>query len=200
MRRDQKREFERAALPLLDNVYRAAVALCSDSARAEDLTQATFLKAFESFGLFRAGTNCKAWLLRILRNTWIDQLRHTQIAGTQVSLDEELLPAAPQDAGAATAPSADESIAKAYLIQANPAEILEKFGDTQIIRALQQLPEDQRLAVYLVDVEGLTLEEAAEICDAPTGTIKSRASRARAALREKLESLARDLGLAGGGR
>ncbi len=74
-------KFESIALPYLDTLYRAAVALCGREENAEDLVQATYLKALQRFELFRPGTNCRAWLLRILRNTWIDQLRHMKVVG-----------------------------------------------------------------------------------------------------------------------
>jgi RNA polymerase sigma-70 factor (ECF subfamily) len=86
--KDDNLDFEKAALPYLGNIYRAAVALCGQSSEAEDLTQTTFLKAFEKFNTFVPGTDCRAWLMRILRNVWIDRLRRTSTAGTQVPLDE----------------------------------------------------------------------------------------------------------------
>ena len=177
-----RKDFERIALPELSAVYRTAFALCGRGEPAEDLVQATMVKALERFETFRPGTNCKAWLLRILRNTWIDDLRHRKVAGPAVSLDEELL----------AAPVESEPDWAAGL-----ADVLEHFGDPEIIAALAELPEAHRLTVYLVDVEQLTQEEVAEITGVAVGTVKSRTSRARSVLRVKLLDHARDLGLAG---
>lgn len=177
--------FENLALPHLDALYRAAFGLCGRRARAEDLVQATCLKAFERFDSFKPGSNCKAWLLRILRNTWIDELRHIKVVGTQLELQEHLLADKP-----AEAPAAWSDVEE--LLE------LEHFADPEVIRALGELPEDQRLTLLLVDVEQLSHDEAADVLDVPTGTVKSRASRARAAMREKLAEFARDRGFAGG--
>ena len=171
--------FEQLALPNLDNVYRAAVALCGRSNEAEDLTQTTFMKALERFDAFEPGTNCKAWLFQILRNTWIDQLRRRKVAGSVVPLDEELV--------------AEETSVEATA-WSNAEDLLENFTDEQIIRALKQLPDDQRLTLFLVDVERLSQQEVAEIIGVAVGTVKSRASRARSELKRRLTSYAADLG------
>lgn len=169
-------------MPHVDAVYRAAVALSGGTQDAEDLTQTTVLKALEALDSFRPGGNCRAWLLRILRNTWLDALRRRRSAGTSVHIEEELLAAAePAQQTAWT----------------NPRDLLENFSDDQVIKALAELPEEQRLALYLVDVEQLQYREAAEIMGAEVGTIKSRASRARSALKERLVAKARDLGFIG---
>lgn len=178
-------EFEAAAMPHLDGVLRAALALCGDSDRAEDLVQETYLKALSRFASFRRGTNCKAWLVRILRNAWIDRLRHRKVAGPAVALDEQTL-AGCDDEG--DAPWTDA------------ADVLEMFGDEQVIAALQTLNDDQRLALVLVDVEGMAHEDVAEILGVACGTVKSRTSRARAKLRTLLRQHARDLGLDGRAR
>jgi RNA polymerase sigma-70 factor (ECF subfamily) len=171
--------FEQLALPNLDNVYRAAVALCGRSNEAEDLTQTTFMKALERFATFEPGTNCKAWLFQILRNTWIDQLRRKKVAGSVVPLDEELV--------------AEESGVEATA-WSNAEDLLENFTDEQIIRALKQLPDDQRLTLFLVDVEQLSQQEVAEITGVAVGTVKSRTSRARSELKRCLTTYATDLG------
>jgi len=171
-------------MPHLDGVLRAALALCGDRDQAEDLVQATYLKALSRFESFRPGTNCKAWLVRILRNDWIDRLRHRKVAGTAVPLDETVL-AAPADDDA---PWTDAD------------DVLEKFSDEQVIRALQTLSDDQRLALVLVDVEEMSHEDVADILGVARGTIKSRTSRARTKLKTLLRAHARDLGLAGEAR
>jgi RNA polymerase sigma-70 factor (ECF subfamily) len=174
--------FEQIALPHLDSVYRAAVAVCGRTDEAEDLAQSTFLKAFEGFDMFQPGTNCKAWLLQIMRNLWIDRLRHRRIAGTTVPLDETLA-AAPSEVG--TVPWSDTR------------DLLENFSDEQVIHALQRLPEDQRLTLYLTDVEQLSQQEVAEITGTAVGTVKSRTSRARNELKNHLQAYAREMGFTG---
>ena len=171
--------FESTTVCHLDTVYRVAYALCGRGEQAEDLVQTTYAKALERFGSFQLGTNCKAWLLRILRNTWIDELRHMRVVGPQVAINEVVLPE-PEHA--------EETV------WTNAADILENFTDEDVIRALRQLPDEQRLTVFLVDVEQLSHEEVAEITDVAVGTVKSRSSRARAALRQTLLAHARDLG------
>ena len=175
-----REDFENTAMPHLDAVFRAAVALCGREAEAEDLTQATFLKALERFDSFRAGTNCRAWLLRILRNAWIDRLRRQKVAGPELPIEESRL-AAPPERPATTWTGA--------------ADLLENFSDEQVIRALAELPPEQRLTLFLVDVEQLSHEDVAAVMKVPPGTVKSRSSRARAQLKDRLAAHARDMGL-----
>jgi RNA polymerase sigma-70 factor, ECF subfamily len=175
-------DFETTAIPYLDNVFRTAYALCGRRSEAEDLVQATYLKALGQFGSFRPGTNCKAWLLRILRNSWIDRLRHRKVVGTELQVEKLPLAAA-------------ESVEESHW--ANPRDILNNFADEQIIEALNELPEAQRLVVFLVDVEEMPLDQVAEILDVAVGTVKSRASRARAKLKTRLMAHAADLGFDG---
>lgn len=174
-----KQGFETTALPHLDSVYRAAVALCGSGSEAEDLVQTTFMKAFERFDTFKPGTDCKGWLMRILRNTWIDRLRHRATTGTTVSLAED-----------AIAPAA--SPAPAVWTDAN--DLLENFSDAEVIRAMGELSDEQRLTLFLVDVEQMSVDEAAAVLEIAPGTVKSRSNRARNALKAKLTDHARDLG------
>ena len=174
--------FEEIAMPHLDAVYRAAVAMCGNREDADDLTQATFLKAFERFGSFKRGTNCKAWLLRILRNKWIDMMRHRGTVGQILQLDENIVADHNQE---------DE------IKYSNCEDLLENFSDEQIIRVLRSLPAEQRFTLFLVDVEQLSHEDVAEIMDMPVGTVKSRT---RAILRIKLFSHAKEMGFTGGER
>ncbi|MCL5278351.1 MAG: sigma-70 family RNA polymerase sigma factor [Planctomycetes bacterium] len=109
--------FEQIALPHLDSVYRAAVAVCRRTDEAEDLTQMTFLKAFERFDMFKPETNCSAWLLQIMRNLWIDRVRHRKVAGTAVSLEQELL---------VTEPKVDTAL------WSDVGDFLENFSDEQV--------------------------------------------------------------------
>jgi len=174
--------FEEIALPHLDSVYRAAVAVCGRSDDAEDLTQMTFVKALERFGTFQLGTNCKAWLLQIMRNTWIDRLRHRKRAGADVPIEEDV-PAPPAETGPT--------------VWSDAEDLLENFSDEQVIAALKRLPEDQRLTLFLVDVEQLNQQEVADILDVAVGTVKSRTSRARNELRRHLLSYAKEMGFMG---
>ena len=175
--------FEEIALPHLNAVYRAAVAICGRQKEADDLVQDTFLKAFERFELFEQGTNCKAWLLQILRNTWIDRLRHKKIVGQVLHLEEEIVAQTSNDY---------------ETVWSNAEDLIENFSDEQIIKALNELPEDQRLTLFLIDVEQLSQKEVAEIMAVAVGTVKSRASRARMELKKKLSSYAKKMGLMGG--
>ena len=179
---EKSERFEQVALPNLDNVYRAAVALCGRSNEAEDLTQTTFVKALERFDTFEPGTNCKAWLFQILRNTWIDQLRRKKVVGSMVSLDETLV--------------AKEAGVK-ETVWSDAEDLLENFSDDQIIQAMRQLPDDQRLTLFLVDVEQLSQQEVAEITQVAVGTVKSRTSRARNELKNRLMPYAKDMGFEG---
>lgn len=180
MFRDNVSDFEQVALPHMNCVFRAAYALCGREQVAEDLVQTTFLKSLEKFESFKPGSNCKAWLLSILRHTWIDELRKKKFSAHQLGQSDELVEAhEPQ----AELPNAN-----------NP---LEAFSDQAVIRALGQLPEEQRLTLYLVDVEEMSYQEVAQIMAVPLGTVKSRSSHARAALREKLDAYARNMGFAG---
>jgi RNA polymerase sigma-70 factor (ECF subfamily) len=182
-----KKDFAPIAMPHLDAVYRAARALCGREDEAEDLVQIVYAKALERFESFAPGGNCRAWLLQILRNTWIDELRHRQVVGPVVSI-EAGRPAI------ADPPHPEETA------WSNAGDVLENFSDSEVRRALGELPDDQRLTLFLVDVEGLSQEEVAGITGVPQGTVKSRTSRARAVLREKLMAHARQLGWLGRGR
>lgn len=177
--------FEQVALPHLDSVYRAAVAVSGRSDQAEDLTQATFARALERFSTFIAGSNCKAWLLQIMRNIWIDQLRHGKVVGHTVPVDETLAAAAPQVEPTAWSDAED---------------LLENFSDKRVIQALRLLPEDQRLTLFLADVEQLSHQEIALITGVAVGTVKSRTSRARAELKDRLSGYAREMGFMGRNR
>lgn len=182
---EQSKDFERLALPHLDAVLRAATALSGRAADAQDLAQTTFLKALENFEDFKPGTSCKAWLMRILRNTWIDRLRHEKALRIGPLPEETTLSAAAPDEPPPAEAALDER------------KILERFSDADVLAALATLGDDQRLALLLVDVEQMDHAEVAEVLAVAVGTVKSRTSRARAALRDKLLAHAKELGFLG---
>jgi RNA polymerase sigma-70 factor (ECF subfamily) len=176
--------FERDALPFLDQLYSAAMRMTRNPQDAEDLVQETFAKAYASFHQFREGTNLKAWLYRILTNTFINSYRKKQ-REPQPSMSEDV-----EDWQLARAESHTSSGLKSAEMEA-----LERLPDSDVKDALSQLPEDFRLAVYLADVEGFPYKEIAEIMDTPIGTVMSRLHRGRRQLRAMLTDYARDRGM-----
>jgi RNA polymerase sigma-70 factor, ECF subfamily len=179
----QRREqFEAHALPYLDQLYSAALRYTRNPTDAEDLVQEAFAKAYAAFHQYRPGTNLRAWLYRILTNTYINAYRKEQRQPQQVAAD------AYDDF------SLYDRIAETTSAPAE-VEVLRGLTDDEIKKALADLPEQFRLAVYLADVEGFSYAEIAEMMDTPIGTVMSRLHRGRARLQKALYDYAEGHGL-----
>lgn len=176
---DPSARFVRDVLPLVDQLYRAALRYTRRPADAEDLVQETMVKAYSGFHRFADGTNVRAWLFRIMTNAWISSYRSAQRRPDEVLAADvaEVWPTAPKNASAELA-------------------VLEAMGDDEVRDALQALPEGQRLVVYYADVEGFRYKEIAEILGVPLGTVMSRLHRGRSNLRALLVDVAAARGYA----
>jgi len=181
---ERTRRFETDALQYLDQLYAAAMRMTRNPADAEDVVQETFAKAYASFHQFTPGTNLKAWLYRILTNTYINSYRKKQ-REPQLSDGENV-----EDWQLARAESHTSSGLKSAETVA-----LENLPDSDVKDALQQLAPDFRLAVFLADVEGFSYKEIAEIMGTPIGTVMSRLNRGRTQLRKLLGDYARERGV-----
>ncbi|HBZ70672.1 MAG TPA: RNA polymerase subunit sigma-24 [Deltaproteobacteria bacterium] len=183
-----RQRYERLVGEHLDGLYRVARRLTRNQATAEDLVQEAMLKAWRSFDTFREGTNARAWLHRILMNAYIDQYRRH--ARTPELLQDEIGDAY-LSAGAREGP--------ALSAEGNPeAHVLDRMMDDEVRESLDALPVGFRAAVVLVDVEGFSYKETAEILGVPVGTVMSRLYRGRRALKRRLAEFARDRHLVGG--
>jgi RNA polymerase sigma-70 factor (ECF subfamily) len=175
--------FERDVLPLLPSLYGAALRLTRNPQDAEDLVQETYLRAYRGFGGFEEGTNLRAWMYRILTNTFINTYRKKQRQPLTVP-DEEIEDWYLYD-----------RLGQSGVEASAETEVLEKIPDEDVQRALEGLPENFRMAVLLADVEGFSYKEIAEILDIPIGTVMSRLHRGRKALQKALWETVRERGL-----
>ncbi len=180
---DLRREFEGQAFPLMPGLYGAALRLTRNPADAEDLVQETFLRAFRGFRTFEPGTNLRAWMYRILTNTFINSYRKRQ-------REPQTIP--------------DDGVEEWYLYNrlareapdsSAEAAVLESLPDEDVQAALEALPDGFRTAVLLADVEGFSYKEIAEIMGVPIGTVMSRLHRGRKALQKALFETMRERGL-----
>ncbi len=175
--------FERDVMPLVQGLYAAALRMTRNPSDAEDLVQETVLRAFRGFAGFREGTNLKAWLYRILTNTFINMYRKKQREPATVSVDGDLEEWFLYDR---LAERGAEASAETTVLEAMP--------DEDVQAALESLPENFRMAVLLADVEGFSYKEIAQMLDIPIGTVMSRLHRGRRALEKALWDVARERG------
>ncbi len=167
-------DFEAAAMPHLNDLYRTASRLIGDTGRAQDILQDVYLQAWKSFDNFEPGTNCRAWLFKILFNV-VHHYRRKWLSFRIVRESEEVL---------------EQAVASA-------PPVPENFTDEDVLAALAGVPQEFRAVVLLVDVEEFSYKDAAGILNVPVGTVMSRLSRARRLLRERLAETAKSYGIGG---
>jgi RNA polymerase sigma-70 factor (ECF subfamily) len=175
---EKRASFEREALVHLDSLYRVALRLTGNPAEADDLVQETMLKAYRAWDQFEKGTNAKGWLLTILRHAFINEYRRRARRPETVDLD------------------AIEAFSVFHELQEEDPQgaFFDRIVDEEVLRAIDELPEQFRETVVLSDVEGLSYEEIARVLDVPIGTVKSRLFRARHLLQQKLYRYAVGMG------
>jgi RNA polymerase sigma-70 factor (ECF subfamily) len=174
-------EFEKEAVPHMDALYNYALKMTGDSDDASDLIQETYLKAFRFWDKFEKGTNCKAWLFRIMKNTYINTYRKQTKEPDKVDYEDV------ENFYENVKPSSTDS---AHLEK----DIYDNLLDDELSEAITSLPEDFRTVVILCDIEGFTYDEIADFIDCPVGTVRSRLHRARKMLFTKLHKYAADKG------
>jgi RNA polymerase sigma-70 factor, ECF subfamily len=184
---DQAR-FAELAMEHMGSLYSAALRMTRNPSDAEDLVQETYLKAYRSFGTFQEGTNLKAWLYKILTNTFINSYRARKRRPEQTELDEVEDLYLYRRLGGLEAAAAGRSAEE---------EVLDSFTDDEVKGALESLPDTFRMAVLLADVEGFSYKEIADILDIPIGTVMSRLHRGRKALQKALFEFGTQRGLVG---
>ncbi|MGQ9798172.1 MAG: sigma-70 family RNA polymerase sigma factor [Ignavibacterium sp.] len=174
-------DFEREAIPHMDALFNFALKMTGDSDEADDLVQETYLKAFRFFDKFEKGTNCKAWLFRIMKNTYINKYRKETKEPDKVDYEEV------ENFYENAKPSNTDS---AHLEK----DIYDNLLDDELFEAINSLPDDFKTVVILCDIEGFTYEEIADFIDVPVGTVRSRLHRARKMLFTKLQKYASERG------
>jgi RNA polymerase sigma-70 factor (ECF subfamily) len=174
-------DFEREAVPHMDSLYNYALKMIGDSDDASDLIQETYLKAYRFWDKFEKGTNCKAWLFRIMKNTYINTYRKQTKEPDKVDYEDV------ENFYENIKPSSTDS---AHLEK----DIYDNLLDDELSEAISSLPEDFRTVVLLCDIEGYTYDEIADFIDCPVGTVRSRLHRARKMLYTKLQDYAADKG------
>ncbi len=170
----RREDFEAAALPHLNHIYRTASRLLGDAAKAEDVVQDVYLLAWKSFDRFEPGTNCRAWLFKILFHS-VHHYRRKWLNIRMIRESEEVL---------------EQSVA--------PPPVAAEITDEEMLAALAQVPQEFRAVVLLADVEEFSYRETAGILNVPIGTVMSRLSRGRRILRERLAGMARSYGIGEG--
>lgn len=185
---ERRMRFERDAMQYVDQLYSAAMRMARNPADAEDLVQEAYTKAFSAFHQYRPGTNLKAWLYRILTNTYINLYRKRQREPLQSNSDTI------EDWQLARAGSHTSSGLRSAEVEA-----LDHLPDSDVKRALQSIPEEFRLAVYFADVEGFAYKEISDIMNTPIGTVMSRLHRGRRMLRDMLADYAAERGFKAAG-
>jgi RNA polymerase sigma-70 factor (ECF subfamily) len=180
---ERRLRFERDAMQYVDQLYSAAMRMARNPSDAEDLVQEAYTKAFSAFHQYKPGTNLKAWLYRILTNTYINLYRKRQREPLQSNSDTI------EDWQLARAESHTSSG-----LRSAEAEALDHLPDSDVKRALQDIPEEFRLAVYFADVEGFAYKEISDIMNTPIGTVMSRLHRGRKMLRDMLAEYAAERG------
>ncbi len=184
---ERRARFERDAMQYVDQLYSAAMRMARNPSDAEDLVQEAYTKAFSAFHQYRPGTNLKAWLYRILTNTYINLYRKRQREPLQSNSDQiEDWQLARAESHTATG------------LRSAEAEALDHLPDSDVKDALQSIPEEFRLAVYFADVEGYAYKEISDIMDTPIGTVMSRLHRGRKMLRDMLGDYAKERGFSAG--
>ena len=179
-------DFAELAMPFMSGLYAAALRMTRNPTDAEDLVQETYLRAYRGFGGFQEGTNLKAWLYKILTNTYINIYRAKKRRPDMETLDDVEDFYLYRRIGGLEAVDADRS---------PEAEVLDSIPETAVTEAVEALPEQFRMAVLLADVEGFSYKEIADIMDVPIGTVMSRLHRGRKQLQRRLWDLAEERGL-----